>query len=158
MNRLFFRKFIGGLIFLLALGAVGGDIAVRSALFSTSYVIGFSRGINMSPLDEGNLEAVAREMQADPGLRAVITGHTGTLGDASANLALSRKRAESTVDALAALGVARDRIEMQGLGSSRPLDQGSDESDRSWQSRLARVEIELVQTRLQDLIPFLGGN
>jgi len=45
-----------------------------------------------------------------------VTGHSDTVGSASANLALSRARARSVADALVAAGLPRARIEVTGLG------------------------------------------
>jgi len=54
--------------------------------------------------------------------RLRIEGHTDASGSASANLDLSRRRAQSVADYLIAAGVAKGRIDVVGYGSTRPLD------------------------------------
>jgi OOP family OmpA-OmpF porin len=53
--------------------------------------------------------------------RARIEGHTDASGSASANVDLSRRRAQSVADYLVSVGVAADRLEVVGLGSAQPL-------------------------------------
>lgn len=71
--------------------------------------------------------------------RFVIEGHTDLRGGRAVNNALSAKRAQAVVNYLAAQGVARDRLEARGFGSSAPLPghRVTDPANR-------RVEAELV--------------
>lgn len=57
-----------------------------------------------------------------------ICGHTDAMGTVEHNLALSLDRARSVADRLSAQGVAKDRLKIQGFGSTYPLaDNGTDE-------------------------------
>lgn len=53
--------------------------------------------------------------------RLRIEGHTDASGSAAANRDLSRRRAQAVADFLAGSGVARNRLDVVGFGSSRPL-------------------------------------
>ncbi len=71
--------------------------------------------------------------------RFVIEGHTDLRGGRAINNALSAKRAQAVVNYLVGQGVARDRLEARGFGSSVPLPghRVTDPANR-------RVEAELV--------------
>ena len=68
-----------------------------------------------------------------------IEGHTDSIGSASSNRDLSRRRAQSVADYLVAQGVDRNRLEVLGVGSTSPLPglPSSDPDNR-------RVEAELL--------------
>jgi outer membrane protein OmpA-like peptidoglycan-associated protein len=55
------------------------------------------------------------------GRRIRIEGHTDASGSAKANLDLSRRRAQAVADFLIATGIDSKRLEVVGLGSTRPL-------------------------------------
>lgn len=69
----------------------------------------------------GPLTDFARFLKAHPSYRIIISGHTDDSGTAEHNLALSTARAESVKAFLTSLGIAPERIECIGYGSSRPV-------------------------------------
>jgi len=73
------------------------------------------------------------------GKRFLIEGHTDSLGGLSANMDLSRRRAQAVADFLSQQGVERSRIEVRGFGPSMPLS-GRSASD----TRNRRVEAKLI--------------
>lgn len=54
-------------------------------------------------------------------LRITVTGHTDRVGTASANLSLSRRRAQAVKTALVAAGLPTVSIDVVGLGATRPV-------------------------------------
>jgi len=60
-----------------------------------------------------------------PQARMRVDGHTDAQGDAAANMRLSQRRAQAVVNALAVRGVPVSRLQAQGFGEERLLDQGS---------------------------------
>jgi photosynthetic reaction center M subunit len=67
------------------------------------------------------LAQVASLLAANPDIRLMIVGHTDSLGDADANLQLSRDRANDVRARLTALGVDSLRITgTDGFGATRP--------------------------------------
>jgi outer membrane protein OmpA-like peptidoglycan-associated protein len=67
------------------------------------------------------VERVAAVLQANPGVRVRIEGHTDSTGSAQANLALSQARAETVRTVLQSLGIAPDRMTVAFFGATRPL-------------------------------------
>lgn len=65
--------------------------------------------------------ALALETPRLASRRLRIEGHTDSVGSAVTNRALSQRRAQSTADYLVSAGVDASRLDVIGLGSSRPL-------------------------------------
>lgn len=84
------------------------------------------------------LRGVAAAMHAAGELRLLCRGHADARGTVETNLALSRRRAESVAAALVRLGVARDRLTLEALGASEPVDPTS--TPAAW-DRNRRVEL-----------------
>ena len=105
----------------------------------------FDRDITLSDGTAGTLNHAAGLLARNPGYRAFVEGHTGTLGDADANLALSRRRAEVVDQILTEAGIDGERVEVLAIGSAAPLERLGDESEAAYQRRLGRVEITLVR-------------
>ncbi|UHD17987.1 OmpA family protein [Thiocapsa bogorovii] len=95
----------------------------------------------LSERPEG-LEAIAEVLARDDRLVARVEGHTDRSGSATKNLTLSRERARSVADALAATGVDAERIEIVGMGEARPIDAGRTAEARQ---RNRRVEVYLIE-------------
>ena len=68
------------------------------------------------------LNDVAAVLEAHPEIeKVVVEGHTDSVGGKKKNQELSQARAESVRDYLVRRGVAAQRIEAKGFGSSRPV-------------------------------------
>lgn len=106
--------------------------------------IPFARGTEPAEGAGATIDRVAGFLHAHPGHRAILAGHTGTLGDAEANRALGRERAEAVAVALVEDGIDRERMTVLAPGGAEPLPRAEDESEASWQRRLGRVEVTLV--------------
>jgi outer membrane protein OmpA-like peptidoglycan-associated protein len=76
-----------------------------------------------------------------PGSKIVIEGHTDDLGTLAYNIALSERRAKSVAECLEQQGVDPARVEIKGIGKSRPKYPNDTEENRA---RNRRVEISLV--------------
>lgn len=69
------------------------------------------------------LQEVADVMAQYPQIQVLrVEGHTDSRGAAAANLELSKKRAAAVRDWLVAHGVAKERVESEGFGETKPLD------------------------------------
>ncbi|GAB5387342.1 MAG: hypothetical protein Alpg2KO_03100 [Alphaproteobacteria bacterium] len=137
------QRFIGLAILLVVIVFVVGHTVYTHVAESQTIEVPFARGSSLTDAGKNAVAEAAQALRADDGLGAVIEGHTGTNGDAAANLALSEQRAETVADELRGLGIASDRIQTTGLGGGSPLPRDADESERNWQSRNSRVEIIL---------------
>lgn len=69
--------------------------------------------------------------------RIEIAGHTDSSGDATANMALSRQRAEAVRSYLVDRGVAADRVRAVGYGADRPRQSNA---TRAGQAANRRIE------------------
>jgi len=67
-----------------------------------------------------SLNKLAALLNSQPALKLLIAGHTDNVGNASKNMALSRKRTESVANFLIESGIAESRLELEWYGQSRP--------------------------------------
>jgi outer membrane protein OmpA-like peptidoglycan-associated protein len=114
---------------LAALRALPARPEVEQALAAlNAAVINFDSGSDAVPAaTQPLLDEAARVIASLPeGTRIVVTGHTDGVGNPTANLALSERRAAAVRAALQARGVPAV-LEAEGVGGSRPLaDNGTD--------------------------------
>jgi peptidoglycan-associated lipoprotein len=73
------------------------------------------------------LEAHARYLRENRGVRMLIQGNTDERGSREYNLALGQRRAEGVKRMLMLLGVPEDQIEAVSLGEEKPRELGSNE-------------------------------
>ena len=76
------------------------------------------------------LHDLVKILNKQPQLRLKIEGHTSDEGDVTFNQTLSETRAKAVVDFLISKGIAADRLEYEGKGSSEPLDPNNREVNR----------------------------
>jgi outer membrane protein OmpA-like peptidoglycan-associated protein len=88
------------------------------------------------------LDQYAEQLKTDPGKRLKITGHTDNVGTDEANMALSRRRAESTAKYLIDKGVKWDQLILEWNGERQPIDINTTPQG---QQRNRRVEMELIE-------------
>lgn len=93
----------------------------------------------LSPASRSALAKVAAALAAQPSRRIVLSGHTDSSGPETLNHALSLARARRCQAWLLEHGIRADRFDVQGFGSTRPLDAGESPHARA---RNRRVEIE----------------
>lgn len=72
-------------------------------------------------------------LEKQPQVNLKIVGHTSDEGDAKFNQKLSEDRAKAVVDFLISRGVAADRLQYEGKGSSEPLDPNNRDVNRRTQ-------------------------
>jgi len=86
------------------------------------------------------LEADAEWLKKFESIKILIEGHCDERGTEEYNLALGERRAKSTLDYLASLGISADRIRTISYGESQPVDPGHNET--AWQkNRRAQFKI-----------------
>ena len=95
------------------------------------------------------LDAVAKAMGERPQVKVRVEGHTDSTGTEPHNRRLSQRRAEAVVSYLRQKGIAADRLEAVGRGSSRPIapnrnPDGSDDAEGRAKNR--RTEFHIVST------------
>ncbi len=96
---------------------------------------------DIKPESKPQLEEMAKLLQANPGLKVYIAGHTDNQGALDYNVGLSQRRAEAVVRALSTqYGVAAGRMTARGLGPLAPVTSNATEDGRAKNRR-----VELVQ-------------
>lgn len=88
------------------------------------------------------LDTLSEFLVKHPTITVSITGHTDNTGAEHHNVALSTRRAEGVSDYLTAHGVAFERINFEGFGSSQPIADNRTEEGRR---RNRRVEVRLKE-------------
>lgn len=97
---------------------------------------------DLDPESRAILDAQARWLVANPGVRVTIEGHCDERGTREYNLALGERRANSAKNYLAARGVDASRMTVISYGKERPVALGSDPA--SWaQNRRAVTVVPL---------------
>lgn len=81
-------------------------------------------------------------LEANPGYKAIIEGHTDTTGEADYNLNLSKNRAQSVESALVANGISSSRLKIDGLGEAKPASSNDTLAGRQANRR---VEITFIR-------------
>jgi len=72
-------------------------------------------------------------------MRFRIEGHTDSVGTRAGNLNLSQRRAQSVADLLVGMGIARERLDVEGYGPDRPLPGTRGTADENRRVEAARV-------------------
>lgn len=93
---------------------------------------------NIKPNFYATLNKVAQVLTEDNKSGILVTGYTDSTGNDSINLPLSQARANSVANYLAGQGIARTRINAQGLGSANPI---ADNTTAEGKEQNRRVEI-----------------
>jgi outer membrane protein OmpA-like peptidoglycan-associated protein len=96
------------------------------------------------------LDAMAEVIARYPETEVRVTGHADSTGTEAHNQALSERRAASVGAALAAKGVARARLAMNGEGENAPIASNETEEGRA-ENR--RVEVVVQPLRLAEAAP-----
>lgn len=85
---------------------------------------------------QAELRKLAEYLQAYPGRRILIEGHTDNVGSDAYNQQLSRRRAESVATALEAMGVSAPRVTVVGYGKSYPVADNATDTNRALNRRV----------------------
>jgi len=86
------------------------------------------------------LDELAAILAQNPDLKLTIEGHSSSDGNYDVNMKLSQERAEAVKDYLVAKGINGSRMDAQGYGPNRPLNQGKTPSELALNRR---VELKL---------------
>jgi len=115
-----------------------GNLKIRPITFQSGSDI-------LSPQGEEQLMIAIENLKHYPNFRVYVKGPTGLNGDSTVNLELSQRRAVTVKEYLVSnLNVDSNRIRAKGFGSLNPLPRRPNEPRRSYNYRLSRVEICLV--------------
>src|SRR5690606_10945233 len=94
---------------------------ITEGRFVTSGILFDVNSDKIKPESYGVLKEIANVLTENGEVKAKIVGHTDSDGDETANLTLSRKRAESVKKALSdRFGISTTRMTTDGRGESQP--------------------------------------
>lgn len=138
------RRFvIGALVAGLGVAALAAAGYLGVAQGPRAETFRFVRGADLAPGEEDRLTAHLNALAGDPRRLIRIVGHSGTTGAPEVNKRLSDERAGLVRQIAEGLGIGAQRILFSGgIGGAAPLERKRDESERGYQSRLARVTVE----------------
>ncbi len=109
-----------------------GHVPVQGLVFETG-------GATLSEGSAPALEILARFLSRNPGLAVEIVGHSDNQGSLDANIALSKRRAETVRAALIERGVAAGRLEAHGVGYLAPVSTNATDAGRTLNRRVELV-------------------
>lgn len=135
-----------GLIGWLALGnknepqVIEKEVIVHDTIY-VEQIDEIEKNFNAAQFEQGKAELnddaklalhdLAKVLSRNPELKLSIEGHTSSEGTEAVNLKLSEDRAQAAVDFLVNKeGIAADRLQAKGYGSSKPLSKDSLEVNR----------------------------
>lgn len=93
----------------------------------------------LTPTLQGDLRALAQNVQVYANSTLQIVGHTDSDGDAAYNQTLSEGRAQSVANVLIANGVPGSRIQTFGRGESQPVATNQTEAGKALNRRVEIV-------------------
>lgn len=88
------------------------------------------------------LEELYNLMQQNPAMQILIEGHTDNVGDELALIHLSEQRASAVRDYLVHKGIDPKRIQIRGMGTTKPIHPNDTEEGRE---KNRRVEIQVIK-------------
>ena len=88
------------------------------------------------PASYPELERLAKLMAENPRMRIRLEGHTDNVGTAQSNMSLSNARVEAVKNFLVSKGVNESRIQLRGLGRTKPIATNNTEEGRAKNRRV----------------------
>ncbi|HBI67534.1 MAG TPA: hypothetical protein DDZ22_00485, partial [Massilia sp.] len=87
------------------------------------------------------VDEITKLLKADPALKLAIEGHTDNSGDGAHNLALSKARADTVLQALVQDGIDARRLRTAGHGAGQPLADNRDDAGRAKNRRVELIKL-----------------
>jgi len=87
------------------------------------------------------LEEITKVLTENPSMQLAIYGHSDSIGRASYNLKLSKRRANTVAKELILMGIAKERLIVDGFGEERPIATNKTEEGRA---KNRRVEFKII--------------
>lgn len=114
----------------------------RGMLVTLGDVLFETNRAEVKPGAQASLRKLADFLQKNPSRQILIEGHTDSMGSASANNILSRRRADAVDNALIAMGMASQRASAVGYGEDFPVADNITDTNRALNRR---VEVYIAE-------------
>jgi OmpA-OmpF porin, OOP family len=115
---------------------------ITEGKFVTNGILFDSGSDKIKPESYGVLKEIGTALTENPDVRVKITGHTDTDGEETANLELSKRRAQSVKAALEKeFGIDGSRIETDGKGESEPVDKNATPAAKANNRRVEFIKL-----------------
>jgi outer membrane protein OmpA-like peptidoglycan-associated protein len=106
--------------------------------FASIYIGFASNSADILPQYMAEIKSIYQLLEQQPDLCLLIQGHTDGLGQPAYNQELSLRRAASIKNALTLMGIAADRLTVEGKGASVPI---ADNNNSDGREKNRRVEL-----------------
>ncbi len=113
--------------------------SARGLIVNMADVLFDTARFTLRPTAREKLAKVAGIIQAHPGLKLEVEGHTDSVGSDEYNQTLSEKRAKAVLDYLVNQGLKPDSISSKGLGESQPVADNTNAKGRQENRRVEMV-------------------
>ncbi|MGD2035890.1 MAG: OmpA family protein [Bacteroidales bacterium] len=95
----------------------------------------------LRPESMGVINKIYDLMDEHPDLNFSVEGHTDSDGDEASNQSLSKARAETVMNTLVQMGIAKNRLTSKGFGESRPIDNNATAEGKANNRRVEFVKL-----------------
>ncbi|MBL0161690.1 MAG: OmpA family protein [Bryobacterales bacterium] len=117
------------------------QVISSSGRFVTHGILFDTASDRLKPESAPVIQSIAKGLDTNPNLKLLIEGHTDSVGNAAANLDLSRRRAEAVKSVLVAqFKIDAARLTTAGLGATKPIDSNDTPQGRSQNRRVELVK------------------
>lgn len=114
--------------------ATQGTIALYGIFFDTDKA-------DLKPESGPTMEEIVKLLKEDQGLKLYVVGHTDSVGSLEYNMDLSRRRAQSVVQALISqYAIGKERLKSAGVGFLAPVASNENEEGRALNRRVELVK------------------
>jgi outer membrane protein OmpA-like peptidoglycan-associated protein len=112
------------------------DKIKKGAIARFNNILFASGSADLLPEAEPELGALYKLLKENEQVKIRIDGHTDDIGEAAANLNLSKLRATAVQAYLAKQGIPKDRMQVQFFGESKPLGSNTTEEGKRLNRRI----------------------
>ncbi|HKW49536.1 MAG TPA: OmpA family protein [Gemmatimonadaceae bacterium] len=109
----------------------------KTSWFELDHVNFANNSATILPESQEQIGNVVAVMKAYPNTHIKIGGYTDNVGNPTANLHLSQRRAEAVRRAFVQQGVSTDRVQAEGYGDEHPVADNSTDAGRAQNRRIA---------------------
>ncbi|MBW7935497.1 MAG: OmpA family protein, partial [Gemmatimonadaceae bacterium] len=96
---------------------------------------------NLKQAGKDTLEAAVKYLNANPGAKVEIQGHTDSIGTDEYNRSLSDRRATTVMKYLRDRGIDASRMTIKGYGESDPVADNGTKEGRALNRRVVIIEL-----------------